>query len=34
MAGHYKFWLVEDPVIAQTLGIDTTRPTGDIYIVR
>ena len=34
MAGHYKFWLLEDPVVAQTLGIDTTRPTGDIYIVR
>ena len=34
MAGHYKFWLLEDSVVAQTLGIDTTRPTGDIYVVR
>lgn len=34
MAGHYKFWLLEDPLVAQTLGIDTSRPTGDIYIVR
>jgi len=34
MAGHYKFWLLEDPVVAQTIGIDTTRPTGDIYVVR
>ena len=34
MAGHYKFWLLEDPAVAQTLGIDTTRPTGDIYVVR
>ena len=34
MAGHYKFWIVEDPVIAKTLKIDTTRPTGDIYVVR
>ena len=34
MAGHYKFWILEDPVVAQTLGIDTSRPTGDIYVVR
>ena len=34
MAGHYKFWILEDPIVAQTLGIDTTRPTGDIYVVR
>ena len=34
MAGHYKFWILEDPVVAHTLGIDTTRPTGDIYVVR
>lgn len=34
MSGHYKFWILEDPVIAKTLGIDTSRPTGDIYAVR
>ncbi len=34
MAGNYKFWLLEDPVVAKTLGIDTERVTGDIYVVR
>ena len=34
MAGHYKFWILEDPVVAKTLAIDTSRPTGDIYVVR
>ena len=34
MAGHYKFWLLEDPVVAKTLGIDTSSSTGDIYVVR
>jgi len=34
MSGNYKFWILEDPVIAKTLGIDTTRPPGDIYVVR
>lgn len=34
MAGHYKFWLCDDPQIAKMLGIDTERPTGDIYVVR
>ena len=24
MAGHYKFWLLDDPVVARTLGIDTS----------
>lgn len=34
LAGHYKFWLLEDPEIAKVLGIPTERPTGDIYVVR
>lgn len=34
MAGHYKFWLCDDANVAKTLGIDTSRPTGDIYVVR
>ena len=34
MAGHYKFWIVEDRTVAKTLGIDTERPSGDIYVVR
>lgn len=35
MAGHYKFWVVEDATVAKTLGIDTERqPTGDVYVVR
>ena len=34
MAGHYKFWILEDAELATKLGIDTTRPTGDIYVVR
>lgn len=34
MAGNYKFWLVEDPVVAKTLGIESESVTGDVYVVR
>ena len=32
---HYKFWLVEDPKVAESLKIDTSdESAGDIYLVR
>ena len=34
MAGHYKFWICENPAIAKMIGIDTERPTGDVYMLR
>ena len=34
MTGNYKFWVVNDPIIAKMIGIDTGRPTGDLYVIR
>lgn len=34
MAGHYKFWVIQDPDVAKNLGVSTEDSTGDIYVVR
>lgn len=32
---HYKFWTVDDPALASSLGIDTAEScAGDIYLLR